>query len=309
MKKDLYLLKWLLLTLVVMAFACRKPTDEIQPSQPISQVAIHDTTQGKALDTMSVPPAYPQAPLSGCAYDPNYGDTIIYPQPTTGGRDYIVSPINNPGPGRYFSWPAGMVIDSVTGAIDVTKSETGMRYAIAFVKHGTTDTCLSTLILGGGAYTDNVYVLGDNQSKAYPYFDANPSITSICTGNGPGGPDCSWDVTGSAASKKIIVDPHTGVIDLAKTLNGKGLLSPGAFGLLPLNGEAIRATIYYRLKDGSNMALQHMDVQFQYYDSKSQINPGLLGGIVNKLDNVLNNVLIDKTANPRPPLIIITRRN
>jgi hypothetical protein len=154
-----------------------------------------------------------------------------------------------------------------------------------------------------------VYVLGDNQTKALPYFEANPSITSICSGVPPGSPACSWDVTGSAASKKIIVDPNTGVIDLAKTLNGKGLLSPGAFGLLPLNGEAVTATIYYRLNDASNMALQHIDVQFQYYDSKASINPGLLGGIVNKLDNVLNSVLIDKMANPRPPLIIITRRN
>jgi hypothetical protein len=308
MKQDLYLLKSLFVILVVTAFACRKPADEILPTQPVSQVAVHDTTQGKAPDSIAKAP-YPQAPVTGCAYDPNYGDSIIYPQPTTGGHDYIVSPINSPGPGKYISWPIGMVIDSVTGAIDVTKSETGLRYAIGFIKQGTTDTCLSTLIIGGGAYADNVYVLGNNQTQALPYFDANPALTAICSGVPPGSPGCSWDVTGSAASKKVIVDPNTGVIDLAKTLNGKGLLQPGAFGLLPLNGEAVTATIYYRLNDASNMALQHIDVQLQYYNSKSQINPGLLGGIVNKLDNVLNSVLIDKVANPRPPLIIITRRN
>ena len=79
---------------------------------------------------------------------PIYGDSIIYPQPTSG-SDYIFRPVNNPGTGKYFSWPIGMVIDSVSGAIDVTKSQTGQRYDIGFIKSGTTDTCLSQLIIGG----------------------------------------------------------------------------------------------------------------------------------------------------------------
>ncbi len=97
---------------------------------------------------------------------PVYGDTIIFPQPVNG-PDYIVNPVNSPGTGRYFAWPHGMVIDANTGAIDVMKSETGMKYAIGFIKEGTTDTCLGSLVIGGAAYFDSVYVLGNGQNALH----------------------------------------------------------------------------------------------------------------------------------------------
>jgi hypothetical protein len=312
MKKDLNSLKWLTLAVIFTVFACRKSVTDtpVPPQQPPPQNPQDSTQPAKKADTTSTPAApFPQQPLTGCTYDPNYGDSIIYPQPTSG-QDYIVHPINVPGPGKFLAWPAGLVIDSVTGAIDVTKSETGERFAIGFVKAGTTDTCLSNLIIGGGSYMDSVYVLADGQTAAYPYYDANPTLTTICgTGNG-NGTGCAFDVTGSAAMMKVVVNHSTGVIDLDKTLNGPGgLLSSGAFGLVPLNGQTVTAMIYYRLNDPSNLATQHIQVEFMYYDSKSNINPGLLGSVVNKLDNILTGNLIDKSANPRPPLIIITRRN
>ena len=61
--------------------------------------------------------------------------------------------------GTYLSWPDGLKINSDTGAINLTQSETGQRYSIAFVKNGTTDTCMSQLIVAGAAYMDSVYVL------------------------------------------------------------------------------------------------------------------------------------------------------
>src|ERR1700733_14647721 len=199
MKQYLNIFQLGILASIVVLFACRKSvTDSQTQTIPPSQ---HDSTQQAQPDTQAVAPLapYPQAPITGCAYDPNYGDSIIYPQPTNG-QDYIVSPINNPGPGKYLAWPAGMVIDSVTGAIDVTKSNTGERYAVGFVKSGTTDTCLIPLIIGGADYMDSVYVLADNATQAVPYFEANPSLASICSGQGNGGNSCSFDVTGSAAS-------------------------------------------------------------------------------------------------------------
>jgi|SRR5450432_999667 len=304
MKQDRILFQLGILTLLVVLFACKKSISDTQ-TQTVVQSQPHDSTQQTKTDTPAAPIApFPQAPLSGCAYDPNYGDSIIYPQPTNG-QDYIVSPINNPGPGKYMAWPAGMVIDSVTGAIDVTKSNTGERYAIGFVKSGTTDTCLTQLIIGGADYMDSVYVLSESELQAVPYFDANPNIVSICaSGNG-----CSFDVTGSAAAQKVIVNSSTGVIDLQKTLNGTSLLGlGGAFGLLPTNGQTAMATIYYKLNDASNLALQHIDVSFVYYDSKSNMSAGLLNSIVGKLDDALLGHLILPGGNPRPPLIVIVRR-
>jgi hypothetical protein len=194
-----------------------------------------------------------------------------------------------------------MVIDANTGAINLSRSETGMQYLIGFVKNGTTDTCLQRLIVGGAAYMDSIYVLADGGNAAAPYFDANPYLSNVCAGNG-----CTFDVTGSAASKKVIVNGSTGVIDLKKTLNG-GLLG-GAFGLLPISGSSVTADIYYKLNDASNNALQHIAVQIEYYDSQALISGGLIGGIVNKVNNLLSGNIISNYANPRPPLIIIVRR-
>lgn len=77
-------------------------------------------------------PASVPSPAKGvhCPDGPKYKDSVIYIESKSG--NYIVRPINNPGAGKYYSWPQGMVLDSVTGSINVTKSETGLRYKIGF---------------------------------------------------------------------------------------------------------------------------------------------------------------------------------
>ncbi|HEX3934819.1 MAG TPA: hypothetical protein VHW43_09080 [Puia sp.] len=291
-----------------------RTVDTLKPSPPVKDTAGQDTV------TIPTPP-FPQhtvdsnmntnggslnsAPSSSCPLSPIYGDTIIFTQPT-GGPDYIFNPVNNPGAGRYFSWPVGMVMNQNTGAIDLTTSQTGMKYAIGFVKAGTTDTCMSTLIVGGASYYDSVYVIADNDTTATPYFEANPYLPNICAGGG-----CTFDVNGAAAAKKVIVDKTTGVINLGLTLQPKGLagLLGGAFGLLPQNGSSITVPIYYKLNDASNQALESISVQIEYYDSESQVSSGLLGGVLNSLNSLLSGNLISTGANPRPPLIIIVRRH
>ncbi len=306
MKKNTHLYSLLFLAICLTVLACQKslsragagPTGQTQDSTQLPQ----DTVPVKKPDSVATTPPYPQTAVTGCAYAPNYGDSIIFPQPATS-QDYIVHPTNDPGPGKYFSWPIGLVIDSLTGAIDVTKSETGMRYAIGFVKSGTNDTCLNTLIIGGAAYMDSIYVLSDGATTAVPYYDANAYMAAACSS----GSGCAFDVTGSATNARVVIDKSTGVIDLEKTLNGTSLLG-GVFGLLPLNGvKSAVIPIYYRINDASNSALQHIDVQFEYYYSKSQMNPGLIIGLLTKLDNILTGNLISTTSNPRPPLIFIVR--
>ena len=317
------------LILILFVCACSKNLSEATGGQPITPNSpVHDTTRTTPADTTTkakvdttrfdtaktAPPVVPfpvtiasAPPAPSCPISPIYGDTIIYPQPT-GGGDYIVTPLNNPGPGKYFSWPVGMVLNASTGAINVTKSETGLKYALGFVRSGTNDTCLSTLVIGGASYMDSVYVIASGATAAIPYFEADPYLLSTCaTGNG-----CSFDVNNTAASSKVIVDKSTGVIDVQKTLNGSSLLSlGGAFGLLPQNGSSVTTTIYYKLTDASNNALQHIDVQLVYFNTKADIgnsSPGLLSGITNAVNNLLAGHLISTTANPRPPLIVIVRR-
>ena len=310
MKKQIHIYPVFVLILVLFFWACQK-TAVIYPSS-LSSDHIHmgyDTAHLAIInsDSQYIPPAqpkapFPQAPLNACLLAPIYGDTIIYPQPTSG-SDYIMNVVNSPGTGKYLSWPVGMVIDSVSGAIDVTASQTGLQYAVGFVKNGTTDTCLQTLVIGGASYEDSVYYIAEGQTNAFPYFEANPNLINTCaTGNG-----CSFDVTGSAAKIGVAVNTSTGVINLQQTLNGGLLGLGGAFGLLPQNGSTVTATIYYKLNDPSNYALQNIQVQLVYYDQPTLINSGLLSTVLLKLDNLLSGHLIDNSANPRPPLIVIVR--
>jgi len=311
MKKHIQIYPVFVLILALFFWACQK-TAVIYPSS-LSSDRIHtgyDTSHIAIItsDSQYIPPALPKAPfpqqtpVNACLLAPLYGDTIIYPQPTSG-SDYIMNVVNSPGAGKYLSWPVGMVIDSVSGAIDVTASQTGLQYAVGFVKNGTTDTCLQTLVIGGASYEDSVYYIAEGQTNAFPYFEANPNLINTCaTGNG-----CSFDVTGSAANIGVVVNTSTGVINLQKTLDGALLGLGGAFGLLPQNGSSVTATIYYKLNDPSNYALQNIQVQLVYYDKASLINSGLLSTVLLKLDNLLSGHLIDNSANPRPPLVVIVR--
>jgi hypothetical protein len=318
MKTKLNLMTLLGLAFLLILAACRK-TDSADPVTilgPLRSAPAYDSSYNPPvvlIDTLSIgSPTKPVAPLpqqaapqNTCPGLPIYGDTIVYPQPTNG-SDYIINPVNNPGSGKYLSWPVGMVLDSTTGAIDLTASETGLKYIMGFVASGTTDTCLSYLTIGGAAYADSVYVLSTGASNAQPYFEATPTDLTLCqTSNA-----CSFDVTGSAAAQHVIVNKSTGVIDLEKTLNGTLLGLGGAFGILPVNGQTITTDIYYKIGDDpSNDALQHISVQFVYYDSEQLINIGLLNNILTKLDNLTSGNEISTTSNPRPPLVVIVRHN
>jgi len=294
---------------LILFFACKKSIDQQQTTShsnstsniDTSLLQHHDSTQANGADTTSAPP-YPSSASFSCP-GPNYGDSIIFPQPTAPLQDYIVKPINNPGTGKYFSWPEGLVLNSTTGAIDVTASATGQRYNIGFVKEGTRDTCLQTLIIGGAAFADSVYVLSNSQRYANPYFNANPNLGAVCAGSGPGSPTCQWDLNSAAKLSQVIIDNHTGVIDLQQTLNS------GAFGPILINGASVTVDIYYSLTDQSNGAIQHTPVKLIYYDKKSNVPPSLLNQILNREVNIVDQVLIMLGGNPRPPLIIITRDN
>jgi hypothetical protein len=289
--------------------ACEKSlTAGNSPHSSSDSLRIVDTgTAVIGVDTIA-PPPFPQTTpgvSNACPAFPIYGDSLVYTEPISG-QDAILTPVNNPGTGRYYSWPAGMVIDHNTGAIDLSQSQTGMKYIIGFVPAGTTDTCLSTLIIGGASYYDSAYVVASGGVKAVPYFDANPAVGSNCAGQGDGS-GCKFDVTGSAQAVSVFVNNSSGEIDLQKTLDGQGNKG-GLFGANPVDGQTVIATIYYQLKHGSNNALEHIDVQFMYYGSVSSIPASLMNSLNTKLSDALNGLVIGTSANPRPPLVILTRR-
>jgi hypothetical protein len=224
----------------------------------------------------------------------------VYSQPASG--DYFVYPQNNQGiAGTYLAWPDGLNLNSKTGAIDLTKSETGQRYAMAFVRNGTTDTCMSQLIVAGAAYMDSVYVLSQSNYTSKPYFNANPYGVAPCQGTQ--GQGCQFDYNNYAHNQGIVIDQNTGFIDLQKTMQNS------LFGLLPLNGTTVYTTIYYKLNDNSNFAPQKIQLKLVYYNHKSDVPSPTLLTMTDYLLNTLNDLLISQGPSARPPLIVIVRGN
>lgn len=306
MKPYLYILM-----LLVCTYSCQKSLPDNVTSNPnLRPMHAGDSTLQTA-DT-AVPPPFPfqlfdnfaagGAPPSGCPVLSLYGDTLLFPQPTAG--DDIVLPVNSHGPGNYFSWPAGMVLNQTTGAINLSQSQSGMRYAIAFVPAGTTDTCISQVIIAGAAYMDSLYVMDNGDTLAAPYFNANGQLWNVCSTPGA----CSFDYNGNAAKKGIVVDAATGAIQITPTIHGKGSMK-GLFGSVPKNGSTAVVKIDYKLNDGSNNAPQQIMVKVEYYDNIASVPPGQLNIMAAQTFNAENDRLINLSRNPRPPVIIIVRRN
>ncbi|OQP45443.1 hypothetical protein A4H97_32375 [Niastella yeongjuensis] len=243
-----------------------------------------------------------------CPNGPDYGDSIIYLQPVNG--QYTVSPVNNKGiAGTYLSWPEGLSLNKKTGVINVSKSETGVRYLVGFVKDGTRDTCVRQLILGGITYMDSVYIIGNNDTLARPVFNANPLTAPVCDGsddtdypgnNGNGNNKCSFDddVPGSKANdQKLRVRTKNGYINLKKSL------ADGLFGPNVKNGDSKTIKILYSLNDNSKKAQQQISVKVVYFDKATNIPFDLQNEVEFKREDMLGYHIVN--GKPRPPLLII----
>jgi hypothetical protein len=298
----------LFVTLVLVIFACSK--------SKITQ------------DVKTIP--FPEElELNACLNAPDYGAKVICPAWRGANNDHKIRPKNDPGDGQYYAWPAGLVIDQTTGEINVSKSETGARYIIGFIRNGSTDTCLTDITIGGVTYVDSVYVLSNNDTLALPHFNANPIPISVCDasddtdypgnsgGNGGGNEKCEFD-DGSdddnangqadepppgqrANDQQVRVRTVSGIINLKKTLED------GAFGPNPQNGDSKEVTIYYRLNDCSVKALQKLKVNLIYYHKKSDIPVELLDDVRVKRTSFMEARIIAPDGKPRPPQIFVTR--
>jgi hypothetical protein len=294
MKQNLHKGSLCLLLTIVSLVSCKKTVEQSGNSPTV--LVQHDSIT-HVINTTSNP--YPVTPVQECIYAPNYGDSILYPQPSSVGFSYAYPQNTSNVKGTYLSWPGGLVMDPNTGAINLTLSETGQRYDVAFVQNGTTDTCISQLVVAGTAYMDSVYSLSQSQSTAPPYFNANPGEPSPCQDN-QGGQGCQFDFGNFAKRQGIQVDNQTGAIALQQTVNK-------AFGRNPVNGATVNTVIFYRINDNSNYALQHIQLQLIFYNKKSDIPAPLIATIAARQSNALNTLLISKGPSSRPPLIVIVR--
>lgn len=242
-----------------------------------------------------------------------YPDTIFYLR--EGATDYVVSPVTARA-GMYGASPAGLQINSTTGAINVSRSETGLKYRVFFVPAGRTDTCYRFVTISGIDYRSALYELNLSDSLATPYYNALTSLDPPCIddddnnddgdddeeddeddgdeddddGDDDGeDDDCEFDDgadddDGDGTADEPLpgqeVIPQGVAIGKANgIINLRQTVANGTFGSMPVSGTSRTFKIYYRLNDASNKALNSIEVKLSYYESRSAVPQSILDEI------------------------------
>lgn len=291
--------------LIVVALSCAKKTsDSVAPGDPLSGMRT-------------------QASDACTAF--RYADTLFYLREQS--SDYVVSPVTAQS-GTYGAYPAGLVINATNGRINVTQSETGLKYRVWFVKLGSADTCSRYVTISGINYVSRVYRLNQNDTLVQPFYNAVRTLATPCKdaknkdeddkadkceydddrddddGDGLGDePPSGYQVT----AQGIDINKLLGSINLKKTV------ANGAFGATPVNGTVKNIRIYYRLYDASKKALNFIDVRLHFYKKVSDVPNSLLNQIIRKQGATLRRPASAASAGPmnledsrpRPPDIVV----
>lgn len=233
-----------------------------------------------------------------CA-DFEYSDTIFYLREQI--TDYIESPLIAQT-GTYGAFPGGLVIDSTTGAINVSQSETGLAYEVFFIPQGTTDSCKISIVISGIDYEDHIYEINTADTLAIPFYNAQKGLLPPCSDDDDddddeddddhddddddgcefddGPDDDDGDGTGDEPLPGQEVIPQG--VDINKAtgvINVKNTFANGVFGPNPVNGTEKDFRINYRLNDASNHTLNGIDVRFFYFETRGDIPASLLDEI------------------------------
>lgn len=226
-------------------------------------------------------------------YNLSYGDSIIYLRPSSG--DYIVNPLTRRD-GVYTGFPEGIEIDATTGAINVSKSETGLRYRITHTAPDGKKT-ETLVVLSGISFKDRFYILSQNDSMALPVYNASNLRTLPLSGS-------NFDEGNNANSGGCSVRTDDGKINLAQCVRN------GVFGNTPQNDSRRDFDIAYRINDGSGKSLNKLRVRLYYYSSMADVAPDLLQTLADRETGGVflrggTAETVQQAAKPRPPCVII----
>ena len=257
------------------------------------------------------PPVVPQPPSLSISY----GDSVFFLNPQV--TDYVISPVKMQS-GQYFGFPEGIDIDDKTGEINVSKSETGLRYRITFVPDGTTDSINTDIIISGINYLDGFYKLTTADSVLKPLYNASFNNPVPGVNNGT-----IFDDGSGCNSAGCNVNTVVGSINLAQTVRN------GVFGTTPSNNDRHEFELNYRINDKSSKSLNTLKVKLYYFDSINDVTQEAYDIINSRVGAILGVgskptpfqrmtsvnsiamqtvVLGQQTPKPRPPCIFILGR-
>lgn len=288
---------WLIVVLIVSIAACRKTTETV-------------ADENNNNDSLQ--------PQSGRLA---YADTLFYNRPLS--ADTFAAVVSQPaGTVVFKSIPGGLVIDSVTGRINISKSESGIRYKVFAVNQQGLAIDSVKLVLSGIDYADGIYNLDATPvayDTAFPIYNATPGLALPCDDDDDDEQDlCVFDETdldgdgnddiNGVIQDKLLVDIKRGTIDLEASFRA------GLFGSSnPANGSLKNLTMYYRLGDASNKALQKIQLQVYYFRTTTDIPQSLLNELnIRRNQSTQVNGRFTRTAEfesylkpKRPPILII----
>ena len=245
----------------------------------------------------------------------SYGDSVFYLNPQ--GNDYIIKPVKAQS-GQYSGFPEGIDIDTKTGEINVSASETGLRYRITFIPDGSTDSISTDIVISGINYLDGFYKLTTADSVLKPLYNAsfNKPIPGVNNGT-------IFDDGAGCNSAGCNVNTVLGSINLAQTVRN------GVFGATPSNNDRHEFELNYRINDNSSKSLNTLKVKLYYFETINDVTQEAYDIINSRLGAILgvdpkptpfqrmtsvNSTAIQtvllgqQTAKPRPPCIFILGR-
>lgn len=250
----------------------------------------------------------------------SYGDSVFYLQNQL--ASYTVLPVSKPNvPGYFKVIPIGLVLDSATGRINVTQSETGLRYKVYYLGANGNRLDSTKIVISGIDYKDAIYEIAstpNNYDTAFPIYNARPELLLPC-GDDDEDDDgdlddddntCVFDETDlnndgnddipGVIQDKLLVDIKKGTIDVEASFHA------GVFGSSnPANGLTKDFTFYYRLQDASNRALNKISVRLYHFRRRSDIPQSLLDTL--NLRNQISAAVNSRTATDAGSMSISSR--
>lgn len=240
----------------------------------------------------------PRNPITE-AYRLSYGDSIFYISSQSG--DVLASPVNAKK-GSFSAFPEGLVINNATGAINVSQSESGMRYRVTY-KGEAGDSSSTYMVISGINFPDKYYRMENADTIAFPVYNSSASRQL---------PAGSFDDDKVANNAGCAMRTTNGQINLAESIRR------GLFGNTPKNDTRKDFEIKYRLDDKSGKAQNKIKVLLYYYDRMSDVPADLQQTVQEHLTMTLRikedapvngRVASSLASRPRPPCIIIIGHN
>ena len=223
----------------------------------------------------------------------SYGDSLFFLK--NNASIYNILPVSRPAvTGKFKAFPVGLLLDSITGNINISQSETGVRYKIYYLSNDNIPVDSVRLVVSGIDYRDSIVEIAATPiwyDTAFPIYNARPELPLPCNDDDDDDDGCIFDETdldddgdddiNGVNQDKLLVDEKRGFIDVEASFRA------GIFGSqTPANGLSKDFTFYYRLSDPSNRALNKITVRVYHYRKRADI-PQALMDTLNERKNIL----------------------